>query len=231
MVGVRAARASAYLRVAFARPMFDWQNTSKRFFEAIYDTLSPMLAVTADDFSVRVSNSLNDVAARYDLFGGPSAVVLTAKDLSFEFPDLMLSDYGLAARIAESVEQRLHSEFPECGRALMRLTLNEHLNVLGPGNADGYLSRYAIPSVESAFGEMPGVHQHGAVFSTSDAQRQWRARCLVERSEVLDDGLFLTREVTLLKVDEASAAAGGLALIWEVIDTCAGALDLEMSHE
>lgn len=231
MVGVRAARGSAYLRVAFARPMFDWQHAPRQFFEAIYDTLSPMLAVTAADFSVRVSDSLNDVAARYDLFGGPSAVVLTAKDLSLEFPDLVLGDYGLAARIAESVEHRLHAEFPECGRAMMRLTLNEHLNVLGPGSADDYLSRYAIPSVESAFGEMPGVHQYGAVFSTTDAQRQWRARCLVERSEALDEGLFLTREVTLLKVDEASAAAGGLALIWEVIDTCARALDLEMSHE
>ena len=231
MVGVRAARASAYLRVAFARPMFDWQNTSRQFFEAIYDTLSPMLTVTADDFSVRVSNSLNEVAARYDLFGGPSAVVLTAKDLSFEFPDLVPSDYGLAARIAESVEQRLHSEFPECGRSSMRLTLNEHLNVLAPGNADDYLSRYAIPSVESVFAQRPDLQQYGAVFSATDAERQWQARCLVERSEALDDALFLTRDVTLLRVDEAAATASGLALIWEVIDTCAGALDLEMSHE
>ena len=125
-----------------------------------------MLVVTAGDFSVRASNSLNEVAARYDLFGGPSAVVLTAKDPTFEFPDLMLSDYGLAARIADSVEHRLHSEFPECGRALMRLTLNEHLNVLEPENADGHLSRYAIPSAKGAFGDMPGVHQHGAIASS-----------------------------------------------------------------
>ena len=228
MVGVRAARASAYLRVTFARPIFDWQNVPRQFFEAIYDTLSPMLAVTAADFSVRVSDSLNEVAARYDLFGGPSAVVLTAKDLSLEFPDLVLSDYGLAAQIAESVQQRLQSDFAECGRSSMRLTLNEHLTVLGPGNADDYLSRYAIPSVESAFGPKPGLHQHGAVFSTTDAQRQWQARCLVERSEVLDDALFLTRDVMLLRAD---ATASGLALIWEVIDTCAHALDLEMSHE
>ena len=231
MVGVRAARAAAYLRVAFARPMFDWQNLPRQFFEAIYDTLSPMLAVTADDFSVRVSNSLNEVAARYDLFGGPSAVVLTAKDLSFEFPNLVRSDYGLAAKIAESVEQRPHSDFAECGRASMRLTLNEHLNVLAPGNADDYLSRYTIPSVESTFAQTPSLQQYGAVFSATEAERQWQARCLVERSEALNDALFLTREVTLLRVDEDDATASGLALIWEVIDTCARALDLEMSHE
>ena len=231
MVGVRAAKASAYLRIAFARPLFDWQNAPRQFFEAIYDTLSPMLAVSAGDFSVRVSNSLNEVAARYDLFGGPSAVVLTANDLSLEFPDLVLSDYGLAAQIAESVEQRLHSDFPECGRSSMRLTLNEHLDILGPGRAEDYLSRYAIPSVESAFAQSPGLHQHGAVFSTTGAQRQWQARCLVERSEASDDALFLTRDVVLLRVDEPAPPNTGLALIWEVIDTCARALDLEMSHE
>ena len=133
MVGVRPARASAYLRIAFARPLFDWQDAPRKFFEAMYSALSPMVAVSAADFSVRVSNSLNEVAARYDLFGGPNAVVLSAQHLSLEFPDLVLSDYGLAARIAESVDQRFHSDFPECGRSGMRLTLNEHLDILGPG--------------------------------------------------------------------------------------------------
>ena len=103
--------------------------------------------------------------------------------------------------------------------------------MLGPGGADDYLSRYAIASVEDAFAQRPGQHQHGAVFSTTDAQRQWQAHCLVERSETLDDALFLTRDVVLLRVDEAAAPGSGLALIWEVIDTCARAIDLEMSHE
>ena len=231
MVGVRPARASAYLRIAFARPLFDWQDAPRKFFEAMYSALSPMVAVSAADFSVRVSNSLNEVAARYDLFGGPNAVVLSAQDLSLEFPDLVLSDYGLAARIAESVDQLFHSDFPECGRSGMRLTLNEHLDILGPGRADDYLSRYAIPSVESTFAQYAGLRQHGAVFSTTDGEKHWKAHCSVERSEVLDDALFLTRDVMLLRVDEAAAPHTGLALIWEVINTCARALDLEMSHE
>ena len=231
MVGVRPASASAYVRIAFARPLFHWQDAPRQFFEAMYDTLSPMVAVNVADFSVRVSSSLSEVAARYDLFGGPSAVILTAQNLSLEFPDLVLSDYGLAARIAESVEQRLRSDFPECGRSWMRLTLNEHLNVLGPGRAEDYLSRYAIPSVESAFAQCAGLHQHGAVFSTTDAERQWQAHCSVERSEELDDALFLTRDVVLLRVDEAAPPRTGLELIWEVINTCARALDLEVSHE
>ena len=69
MVSVRPERASAYLRIAFARPLFDWQNAPRQFFEALYDALSPLVAVSAGDFNVRVSNSLNEVAARYELFG------------------------------------------------------------------------------------------------------------------------------------------------------------------
>ena len=113
----KASKGFSLLAHRFRTPDVRLAKHPRQFFEAIYDTLSPMLAVSAADFSVRVSNSLNEVSARYDLFGGPSAVVLTAKDLSLEFPDLVLSDYGLAAQIAEVVEQRLHSDFPECGRS------------------------------------------------------------------------------------------------------------------
>ena len=231
VVGVRPARASAYLRISFARPLFDWQNAPRQFFEAMHSALSPTIAVSVADFSVRNSNSLNEVAARYELFGGPNAVVLSAGNLSLEFSDLVLDDYGLAARIAESVDQRLHADFPECGRAGMRLTLNEHLDVLGPGRAEDYLSRYAIPTVGSAFARSAGLHQHGALFSTTDVDKHWRAHCSVERSEVLDNALFLTRDVMLLNVDESVAPRSRLALMWEVIDTCARALDLEVSHE
>lgn len=232
MVSVRPERASAYLRIAFARPIFDWRNAPKQFFEALYDALSPLVAVSAADFSVLDSYSLNEVAARYRIFGGPNAVVLSAQNLSLEFPDLVLDDYGLVAQIAQAVDQRLDSDFSECGRSGMRLTLNEHLDVLGPGRAEDYLARYAIPSLESAFAQRAGPHLPGALFSTTDTEGRWQARCLVERSEARDMGnaLFLTRDITLLRGDESVAPDTGLALIWEVIDMCAQALDLEVSH-
>ena len=147
-----------------------------------------------------------------------------------EFPDLVPSDYGLAAQIAEAAAQRLHSDFPECGRSGMRLTLHEHLNVLGPQRAEDYLSRYAIPSVESAFAQCKGAHQHGTIFTTTDAARKWQAHCSVERSEALDNALFLARDVVLLRVDEAATPHTELALMWEVADTCSRALDLEVSY-
>ena len=42
--------------------------------------------------------------------------------------------------------------------------------------------------------------------------------------------MFLTRDVTLLSADQSLAPGTGLALIWEVAETCARALDLEVSH-
>ena len=233
MVGVRPARASGYLRIAFARPLFDWQNAPRRFFDGMYSALSPLIAVSASEFSVINSYSLNEVAARYQIFGGPNAVVLSAQNLSLDFPDLVLSDYGLVAQIAQAVDQRLQADFPECGRSGMRLTLNEHLQVLEPGGAEDYLSRYAIPSLESAFAHRAGPHRHGALFSTTDTENRWQAHCSVERSEAsdMDNALFLTRDVTLLRADETVAPHTGLALIWEVIDACARALDLEVFHE
>ena len=232
MFSVRPERASAYWRIAFARPLFDWRNVPRRFFESLYDALSPRLAVSAADFSVQDSYSLNEVSARYRVFGGPNAIVLSAQHLALEFPDLVRDDYGLVAEIAQAVDRQLEADFSECGRAGMRLTLHEHLDVLGPGGAEDYLARYAIPSIQSAFGEHAGSHLYGAAFSTTDAGGRWQARCQVERSEArdLDNAIFLTRDVTLLRADQSLAPGTGLALIWEVAETCARALDLEVSH-
>ena len=232
MFSVRPERASAYLRFAFARPLFDWRNAPRQFFESLYDALSPRLAVSTADFSVHDSYSLNEVSARYRVFGGPNAIVLSAQHLALEFPDLVRDDYGLVAEIAQAVDRQLEANFSDCGRAGMRLTLHEHLGVLGPGRAEDYLARYAIASLESAFGQHAGPHLHGAMFSTTDAGGRWQARCQVEQSEArdLDNALFLTRDVTLLEAHECVAPDTGLALIWEVAETCARALDLEVSH-
>ena len=231
MIGVRPERASASLRIAFARPLFDWQNAPRKFFEALYDSLSSLVTVNLGDFNVHVSNSLNEVAARYELLGGPSSIVLTAQRLSVEFPELERGDHGLAVQIAEAAVERFHSEFPECKRSGMRLTLHEHLSVPEPGRAEVYLARYAIPSVQSAFAQYGGTHQHGTSFSTTDADGQWRAHCTVERSVALHNALFLARDILLLKVDGAEAPHTELALMWEVTKTCAHALDLEVSYE
>ena len=86
------------------------------------------------------------------------------------------------------MDYQLEADFSQCGRATMRFTLHEHLDFLGPGQAEDYLARYAIASLESAFGPYAGPHRLGAMFSTTDAGGRWQARCQVERSEAEGPG-------------------------------------------
>ena len=230
MLHIQTERATASVSIALAPPLFDWHNIPKRFFETVYRALTPEIVVSADHFSVANSNSLDGVSVSYRIFGGPSVVTLTAEKPVIDFLDLLLKDYPLAARITESIERSFTADCPECEYSWIRISLYEHASIRSGASATEYLRRYSIPSVDHAFGESGEIQSPAGLFSVADRDAKWQARCTVEHSELLENGLFLQRDVTILNGNWEDGAESAIGQFWPILDACGSALNLEMEH-
>lgn len=230
MVKVRTARASFIVSIELAPPLFDWTGVPGRFFAFVHGALAPKIFVSPRDFSVTAANSMDEVAARYNIFGGVSTIALSAEKLSMEFLNLSAEEHHLFAEIAQPVVSGFPGSFPECQYTEIHALSYEHAEVLGENTASGYLSRYAIPSVDKVLGAMGAVTAAAARFAAAGNDASWSARASVERSEVLENGLFVNVEVRLLRVETNEPFEAKLDRIVRIGGACGSALDLEWEH-
>ena len=230
MVKVKTARASYIVNIEFAPPLFDWNGVPGRFFEFIHGALVPEIFVSPRDFSVTAANSMDEVAARYNIFGGASTIVLSAEKLSMEFLNLSAEEHQLVGKIAQAAETSFPRSFPECQYTAIHAMSYDHAEVLGENTASGYLSRYAIPSVDKVLGSMGAVTAAAARFVAVGSDASWSARASVERSEVLENGLFVNVEARLLRVEASEPFEAKLNRIVRISEACISALDLEWDH-
>ena len=227
MLKVRSAKSSVVINIGFVSPFFEWQGVSARFFEMIHNALSTKIVINACDFTAMGENSLGDVVAKYNIFGGPSFVALSAEKLSMEFPNVLSGEYDLAMQIIGPVESSFPNTFPECQYATIQSIFYEHVEVVDGGVAADYLSRYAIPSADKVFGEIGAVHAPNGRFAVVGSDATWRALCSVERSESLENALFLNFDLTLFKVNTSDSFDNKLNRVNAIATACAAALDLE----
>lgn len=223
MFKVRQQQASALLNIVFSPPFFSWNGVEARFFQMVHDALQPLIMVKPEDFAIAPATNLGEVSARYSIFGGASTVSLFANRLTMNFPKLSREDTPLIQSIVGALDTGFTERFQEQQYNTMQVVSAEHATIDCAGGAADYLVRYAVPSASRLNNTVltPGAH-----FGLGDKDAAWRALCTVEKSEILEDGLFLKFDVTFLKVPE-----GGfddrLQRYRQVIDTCLSALELE----
>ena len=230
MVKVRTTRVSLIVNIEFAPPLFDWNGVPGRFFAFVHGALAPEIFVSPRDFSVAAANSMDEVAARYNIFGGASTIALSAEKLSMEFLNLSVEEYQLIGKIVQAVETGFPRSFPECQYTAIHSMSHYHAEVLGENTASGYLSRYAIPSVDKVLGAMGAVTTAAARFSAVGNDASWSARASVERSEVLENGLFVNMEARLLRVEASDPFEAKWNRLARIDEACESALDLEWEH-
>ena len=229
MVKVTSRRSSTTLDIAIAPPFFNWNVVPPKFFEMVHGTLSPKYLITANDFSVVSGNSLGEVAAKYNIFGGPSSVTLHAERLYMDFSTLFPDDVSIVLDIMEQLYTGFHKTFPDRQCETIQAAVGEHVEIIDGTAVSDYLSRYAIPATHKTSGERNIVFTPGSLFVAVDNDATWRLGCKVEKSELLENGLYLHINITFLKVAEAYGNDFQILLdrYRGIVDACSSTLDLD----
>ncbi|MDE0302622.1 MAG: hypothetical protein OXJ38_05360 [Gammaproteobacteria bacterium] len=224
---ITPARSGVSVVVTFESPFFDWHGVTARFFEMVHSALSSKISIEPSNFSVANGNSLGDVMARFNVFGGTSSITISAEKLSLDFPNLLPGESDLAYEIIRSVESGFLKEFRECRYSTIRHMSYKHVELYQDGPISMYLQRYAIPSVSELCNNTDIVHMPTGRFTLTDSNATWRALCSIERSEVLENGLFLYSEVALMGVNMNETFDAHLERILNIVSICESAFELE----
>lgn len=230
MIKIRSSKVAVHVNFDYSPPIFEWQNVSSRFFEMIESALAPILgASNLNNFLTQPSNSVGDVAARYNIFGGPSSVTLRANQLSVEFPNLLPSDTNLVIEIVRAVYSGFCEKFSERNCSVIRISLHEHAEVID-GNIQEYLSRYSKPFENSKLNEHEFETQPTGRIYVNSNDGNWSALCMVEKSEILENSLFLQLELTL-KLNEDDTFDTILNNFNHCLNSCVSILNLHPIEE
>ena len=228
MIKVESRRSSARVNITISPPIFDWNRVPSRFFAMIHSVLSDKIAMNPSDFSGVPANNLGEIVARYSIFGGASNIALHSDRLLMEFPVLSPGDSGLVQRIVGHVFEVFRQAFPDHRYVTVQASFADHVYILDGNAVTDYLARYAIPSVDSAFGEGNTMHLPGVRFGVVDAAAAWDARCVVEKSDFLPNGLYVGLDLTFRQVDERDSSFQHLFNLYKTIaGCCSTALELD----
>lgn len=192
---IRTLKIAIYARVNFAPTIFDWQNVPSRFFEMVKSSLATVLtAADLRNFKFQQGSTMDDFVAIFKLFGGPSAISLSADKLSFQFPTVFPSDIEFVLNISQMVHAGFCERFPDLQHSLVRLVTYEDAEVIDPGSNSAYLSRFSIPFSNTVPKEPHLQIQPAGRISVANEVRDQHAICTVEINEIISNALFLQIE-------------------------------------
>ena len=230
MFRVQSERWSGVVNIQFASLLLDWTSVPSRFFNMVSEALPSTFTEDPKNFSVTTGNTLDEVSAKYSILGGSDSIVLSAKMLSMEFRDLSSDMLERVIQIIHDVETSFVTRFPECSYGVLEVISLEHLSVCDDQLASDYLELYALPLIEEAFDGHDVVNNPSARFTVVDSKNTWSAHCIVEKSHLLDNGLFLNVRASLLQVSASDPFQEKRERINEIAIACMRALQLELNN-
>ena len=183
------------LSISFGLSPFvsDWAAAQTSFVGAIARELGDLLSVGPHDFHSNPSTEFGESRCSYRVFGGTSTITLSPDSLQLNFRRLNANDYVIVAEVARRSMEVLLKDIGHYTRDQVSLTSNQHVNTVEEAAADGYLAQFSwkqpadIAATDAELTYTPAVK-----VKLSDQQGKWALHRLVEKSELLPGGLYVT---------------------------------------
>lgn len=208
----------------------EWRDLPSRFFRELYEALGPRLNIQPAELSANAGTQLSEVRARYNIYGGPSAVTLMADRIAFDFPNITTSDLALVYEIMGSIHDRFPNVFPELKLGRVEVQDMSHLDLGSQEDVSAFFERFNIPALSGAFHDLPAQIVCGAKFHVTSEDGKWKCNVIVEPSQVSSTAVFGVINATLMKPEPTAKYLDKAAFINNLTQRCLSALDLEIDN-
>ena len=193
---LKPRRANLSITFNLAPFITDWASAQTKFTAAITRQFGYLLAVRPQDFSLSPSIELGELRFRYRIFGGPSTIVLSPDTLQLNFVSLNENDNTTVIEIVRGSVNVLLKDIGGYTRDNVSLTSNIHVEVVSDEKADVYLDQFALKQPADVVEADLDIKYWPVVsFGLSDKKKNWVLHRSVEKSELLDNGLFVTTNI------------------------------------
>ena len=194
---LRPLRFMQNVQLTFDRPIFDWTGVMQAFFEMIFTRVGVAIPVSVNEFSTFASGKLNEMHARYNVYGGPSSVSLFANKLAIDFPNLLPGDIPLVGQLQKIVHDGFAAEFKQVSYSRVDMQSGSHLEVLPPDTVKEALAKYQIQDVADVFREAGAITEPGIKFAAKSSSPPWSYSLMVEQSLLNASALYAHASVSL----------------------------------
>jgi hypothetical protein len=221
-------RTNFHCQLPFKRPMLEFANTPARFFSMMYDCLAGKIQVNVSEFSARSGNTLGEVQAKYNIFGGVTSVTMHPERLAFDFPNLVPNELPVMTQIIEATHDAFPKVFPELDYERADIQTYEHLDVMHATKVQELLALYEIKSVSAVFGKGRVIQWPAAKSELISEDQRWQCTCTIERSMLQPTAVFVALVTSLRKLTPQGPFVEKAALAREVSRSCLALFGLEI---
>ena len=195
---LRVRHHSAELNVSFklSRFIFDWSAARQKFIVGIADKFQDWRPVRPQDFRITPTCSPGDVRCECQLFGGACSIVLTTDILQLRFVNVDREAYPTITETIRRSLEWLSSDFVDHGRDWSSFSITKHMHVVDDSTIDSYLDQFMTEEVDAVVKSEPKVkYLPSARIVLSDENGGWVLRRSVEKSEWIDNGVFVDTQI------------------------------------
>ena len=175
-----------------------WPSAKERFITAISREFSGLLPVRPHDFSSSSTGELGEAYCKYRIFGGRSTIVLNPDTLQLNFVDFIENDNEIVIETIRRSLDMLSKDIGSYARNHFYLISDRHVVIVNDERAEVYLNQFALEQPADIAGKEETVeYQPSVKIILSDKDRSWTLRRTVEKSELLDNGLFVSTHISV----------------------------------
>ena len=202
---VRQHGASITVQFKLKRFVADWPTAQQRFIGGIADRFSNWVPLGPQNFSVTPAFSLGDLRCRCQIFGDACSIELTPDALRLSFTNVKPQDRPVVMRTIRVCSEWLSSVLGDHGRDWLVFDTAAHLQALEDGAADAYLGQFISAEIaDAAKSESDVKYLPSTRMNLSDENGGWVLRRTVEKSEAVENGVFVSTTVHIASPDPAS---------------------------
>ena len=200
MKTLRVRHHSAEINVSFklSRFIFDWSVAQQMFIVGIADKFQDWRPIRPQDFRMTPAYSPGDVRCECQLFGGACSIVLTTDMLQLRFVNVYRDAYPTIMETIRRSSEWLSSDFVSHERDWTSFSVAKHLQAMDDDTIDRYLDQFMIGEVDSVVKLESEVKYLPSVrIMLADDEGGWVLRRSVEKSEWIDNGVFVDTQIQI----------------------------------
>ena len=172
----------------------DWETARRTFVTCIADAFREPLNPRPEDFSTAPPTELGEAWCKYRMFGGSSNIVLRADAIAITFSNIVRADYALVGEILRRAVESLLPKIGGYNEHSYHVSTSQHAAAVN-GRVDEYLAGHASAKIKSAANEAEMEFHPCMAFSLKSNDGFRVLRRTIERSEVLENGLFVADHI------------------------------------
>ena len=188
---VHADREDVSARFNLSAFVTDWDAARQTFIACIAKAFREPLNPRPEDFSTAFPTELGEAWCKYRVLGGSSTIVLRADSLALNFPNITRADYTLVSEVLCRCVDDLLPALGNYEAHSYFISTNRHAAAVN-GQSEQYLSRHSSAHIKNAARDLAMDYSPCIGFSLGSSDGYRVLRRTIERSEVLENGLFIT---------------------------------------